>query len=238
MSASAQSWTLDTEHWSPGASAVRSTGGSEWMTKHTLPLHTYPGWLTLMAEMSELKSPTGTSNPTHPKWNFSVSPPNSLPSYSNPCAGTRTTSLQPSSAPSYPAHLRNYQVLVPPHPKDSIAHPWVSNLNRAWSCPPLLTPGTHPPHLCLVTQLCPTPCDPMAHSPPGSSVHGTLQARILEWVAMPSSCRGSSQPRDWTQVSSTAGRFFTFEPPGKPPSSTLLLIFPSCKCNRISCLKP
>ena len=45
-------------------------------------------------------------------------------------------------------------------------------------------------------------------SPPGSSVHGILQARTLEWVALPSS-EGSSGPRDWTQVSSTAGRFFT-----------------------------
>ena len=44
-------------------------------------------------------------------------------------------------------------------------------------------------------QLCPTPCDPMDCNPPGSSVHGILQARILEWVAMPSS-RESSQPRD------------------------------------------
>ena len=50
--------------------------------------------------------------------------------------------------------------------------------------------------------------DPMDYSPPDSSVHGILQARILEWVAMPSS-RGSSWPRDWTQVSSIAGRFFT-----------------------------
>ena len=46
-------------------------------------------------------------------------------------------------------------------------------------------------------QSCPTLCDPMNCSLPGSSVHGVLQARILEWVAMPSS-RGSSQPRDWT----------------------------------------
>ena len=46
----------------------------------------------------------------------------------------------------------------------------------------------------------PTLCNPMDCSPPGSSVHGILQARILEWVAMPST-RGSSQPRDWTQVS-------------------------------------
>ena len=44
-------------------------------------------------------------------------------------------------------------------------------------------------------QSCLTPCDPTDCSPPGSSVHGTLQARILEWVATPSS-RGSSQPRD------------------------------------------
>ena len=49
--------------------------------------------------------------------------------------------------------------------------------------------------LCLVAQLCPTLCNPMDCSPPGSSVHGILQTRILEWVAMPSS-RGSSQPKD------------------------------------------
>jgi len=49
-----------------------------------------------------------------------------------------------------------------------------------------------------VTQSCPTLCDPMGCSSPGSSVHGILQARILEWVAMPSS-KGSSRPRDWTQ---------------------------------------
>ena len=53
--------------------------------------------------------------------------------------------------------------------------------------------------LCSVTQLCQTLCDPRDCSPPGSSVRGTLQARILECVAMPSS-RGSSQPRDQTQV--------------------------------------
>ena len=46
----------------------------------------------------------------------------------------------------------------------------------------------------------------MDYSLPGSPVHGILQARILEWVAIPFS-RGSSWPRDWTQVSCTAGRF-------------------------------
>ena len=54
-------------------------------------------------------------------------------------------------------------------------------------------------------------CDPVDCSPPGSSVHGILQAAMLEWVAMPSS-RGCSQPRDQTHVSCTAGRFFTTEP--------------------------
>ena len=53
-----------------------------------------------------------------------------------------------------------------------------------------------------------TLCNSLGCSPPGSSVHGILQARRLEWVAMPSS-RGSSQLRDWTWVSRIAGRFFT-----------------------------
>ena len=50
--------------------------------------------------------------------------------------------------------------------------------------------------------------NPMDCSLPGSSVHGILQARILEWVAIPIS-RGSSQPRDWTHISCTADRFIT-----------------------------
>ena len=49
-------------------------------------------------------------------------------------------------------------------------------------------------------QSCLTLCDPVDWNPPGASVHGILQARILEWVAMPSS-RGSSQPRDRTRLS-------------------------------------
>ena len=58
----------------------------------------------------------------------------------------------------------------------------------------------------LVIQSCPTLYDSMDCSPPGSSVHRTLQARILEWVAIPFS-RGSSPPRDQTWVSRIAGRF-------------------------------
>ena len=56
--------------------------------------------------------------------------------------------------------------------------------------------------------VCPTLCDPIHCSPPGSSVYGILQARILEWVAIPFSW-GSSQPRDRTWVSLNVGRFFT-----------------------------
>ena len=62
--------------------------------------------------------------------------------------------------------------------------------------------------MCSVTQSNPTLCDPMACSPPGSSVHGILQARILEWVAI-SFYMGSSWPRNWTGVSCIAGRFST-----------------------------
>ena len=64
-------------------------------------------------------------------------------------------------------------------------------------------------HLVLVTQSCPTRCNPMDCSLPGSTVHRIFQARILEWVAI-SSCRRSSWPRDWTQVPCIAGRFLTF----------------------------
>jgi len=60
----------------------------------------------------------------------------------------------------------------------------------------------------LVSQSCWTLCNCMGCSSPGSSVHGILQARILEWVAIPFS-RGSSRPWGQTQVSHIAGRFFT-----------------------------
>ena len=57
---------------------------------------------------------------------------------------------------------------------------------------------------CFLDQSCPAFCNPMDCSPPGSSAHGILHARILEWVAVPSS-RGSSRPRDWICVSCIAG---------------------------------
>ena len=59
-----------------------------------------------------------------------------------------------------------------------------------------------PPFLCcsLVAKSCLTPCDPMDCSPPGSSVYGLFQARILEWIVI-SFSRGSSRPRVQTRVS-------------------------------------
>ena len=81
------------------------------------------------------------------------------------------------------------------------------------SCASWRKQGVQSGYVCVcvcvwVTQSCPTLCDPMDHSPPGSSVLGILQARILEWVAM-SFSRGSSQPRDWSWASHIAGRLFT-----------------------------
>ena len=64
-----------------------------------------------------------------------------------------------------------------------------------------------------VSQLCPTLWDPTDHT-----VNGILQARIMEWVAIPFS-RGSSQPRDQTQVSQFQADSLPAEPQGKPKST-------------------
>ena len=76
---------------------------------------------------------------------------------------------------------------------------------------PPAPPSLSPPHPGQpepeVAQSCPTLCDPMDYSLPGFSVHGIFQARVLEWGAI-SFSRGSSRPRDWTQVSCIVGRRF------------------------------
>ena len=87
--------------------------------------------------------------------------------------------------------------------------------------------------LCLVTQLCPTLCDPMDYRRPGSSVHGILQAGILEWVAIPftrgvfnpgiepgsPALQTDSLPAELPGIklmfSALEGEFFTIGPPGK-----------------------
>ena len=71
---------------------------------------------------------------------------------------------------------------------------------------------------CVCAQSRPTLCDPMNCSPPGPSVHGILQARILEWVAI-SCSRGSSQPRIKStslEFPALAGGFLITASPRKP----------------------
>ena len=90
----------------------------------------------------------------------------------------------------------------------------------------------------LCAQSCLTLCGPIDCSPRGSSAHGILQARILEWVVIPFS-RRSSQPRDWTWFSRIAGRFFTVwatrEAPGEAGNRSLqnipLVIFRRRECS-------
>ena len=77
----------------------------------------------------------------------------------------------------------------------------------------------HHPMLSLFPQSCLTLCNPMDYSPSGSSIHGVLQARILEWVAITFS-RGSSQPKDQTPVSCIASRFFTIWATRETPISS------------------
>ena len=78
-------------------------------------------------------------------------------------------------------------------------HKWLQRTNRK---KPMKTTQLrfYRVHVCSVTQSCPTLCSPVDCSIPGSSVHGILQARILEWVSMPSS-RESSWARDQTCIS-------------------------------------
>ena len=76
-------------------------------------------------------------------------------------------------------------------------------------------------HACVLSCVC--LCDPMDHNLPGSSVHGIVQARILEWLAI-SSSRVSSWPRDQIHGACITGGFFTSEPPGKPHRHVLLLL--------------
>ena len=71
-----------------------------------------------------------------------------------------------------------------------------------------------------VPQACPTVCEPMDCSPPGSSVHWILQARILEWVAI-SFSRGSSRPRDRTWVSHIGSRCFNLWATREAPDNYL-----------------
>ena len=72
--------------------------------------------------------------------------------------------------------------------------------------------------MCALSPSCPTLCDPMDCSPPGASVLGILQTKILEWVVYPFS-RGFSRPRNQTRVFCILADSFPAELPGKPRES-------------------
>ena len=132
-----------------------------------------------------------------------ITPPTLIPtpicnakSHAKPTPNPNFTAiLNPSPTPSLPPTL----CLTPPQSQ------WPTHLHPV----PSTNSNPFPTESEMkVAQLCPTLCDSLDCSLPRSSVHGILQARILEWVAFPFS-RGSSQPRDQTQVSRIAGGFFT-----------------------------
>ena len=75
----------------------------------------------------------------------------------------------------------------------------------------------------LVAQSCLTPCEPMDCSPPGSSVHGIFQARILEWVAIPFS-RGSPYPEIKPGCPKLRADSLVFEPPEKPQDKDVKVV--------------
>ena len=84
------------------------------------------------------------------------------------------------------------------HSMDGVFTPWMMYSPCEWRVHPVKVKG-------LVALSCPTLCNPINCSPPGFSVHGILQARILGWIAILFS-RGSFWPKNWTQVSCTAGK--------------------------------
>jgi len=184
--------------------------------------------------LDTLPSPRPTSEP--PQQSGQVGGPATLLSHSldGPAAQRKHQALSLQHMAGLTAHQCPGP---PPQPSWCLPCPCVSQLRAAaipatWKtcpsfspCKHLLRPGprTAPlyPHSLagLAAQSCPTLCNPIDYSLPGSSVHKISQARILEWVAI-SSSKSSSQPRDQTRVSCVsylAGRFFTAEPPGTPP---------------------
>ena len=115
---------------------------------------------------------------------------------------------QPSPRPLNHHHPKTGASIQDPSLPGEVAHQSPPQGFLSCSFKPLAVSSFHPRvhhchtqvRACSVAQSCPTLCDPVDCSPPGSSVHGILQARVLEWVAMPSS-RGSSRPRDQACVS-------------------------------------
>ena len=112
-------------------------------------------------------------------FHFPALPSNCPPHLSCPNITLLMRSLASSESEGYPVHMIIQELLL--HCGPSV---WVL------ACV----------YVCSLTQLCPTLCDSMDYSVPGSSVHGILQARVLEWSAMPSSS-WSPWPMDQTHIS-------------------------------------
>ena len=91
-------------------------------------------------------------------------------------------------------------IRLPFPPPEDLPDPGIKPMSTALQADSLALSHRGIIFYCLVTQLCPTLCDPVDCSQPGFSVHGILQARILEWGVI-SYFRGSSQSRDQTHVS-------------------------------------
>ena len=87
------------------------------------------------------------------------------------------------------------------NPNNYSTQTWVEDVNKHFSEKDIQLVNRH-------MKRCLTLCNPLDCGPPGSSIHGILQARTLEWVAI-SFSRGSSQTRDWTWVSRIVSRCFT-----------------------------
>ena len=155
-------------------------------------------------------------------------PPNSWPPLSHSIlfhapylGGQREWHRHPPSCASWRPLAQHKQPITEPQqghlPKSSQTHPVLPT--RSWgplplsTVPPASNPNSNPKpnsntNLKESAQLCPTLCDPVDCSPPGSLVHGIFQVRVLEWVAI-SFSRGSSQPKDLTRISRIAGSHFT-----------------------------
>ena len=134
----------------------------------------------------------------------------------------RSTSQQ--LRPRSPSPVRSVSIQRPSLPPSCPAFTLSCTFSAHFFLPPVFLLPLSPSCVCVHAkslESCPV-CSPMDCSPPDSSAHGISQARILEWVSMPSS-RGSSRHRDGTCVSlvSCIGRgFFTTGPLGKPLPAT------------------
>ena len=120
-----------------------------------------------------------------PTGHVDLMPPISLvETSSDPHCDLKFFLLSPSSSPDPPSDISELHPGMKAPPALSCLLPLILHRHCCW---------------CLVAKSCPTLCDPTDCSPPGSSVHGISQARVLEWVAIPF-CRGSSHPRDQTCI--------------------------------------